>query len=79
MKRIKKKFAYAAGLLLVACSFTACEMLGDNCEICQLVTYDNGYPSYTGPESEFCGDELLKIKTKPPETSGTVTIQWECN
>ena len=79
LMKMKRKLAYAAGLLLVACTFTACDILGDNCEICQLVSYDNGNPYLYGPETEFCGDELFKIKTKPPETSGSITIKWECN
>ena len=64
LMKMKRKLAYAAGLLLIACTFTACDMLGDNCEICQLVSYDNGNPYRVGhSETEFCDDELFKIKT----------------
>lgn len=79
LMKMKRKLAYAAGLIVIAFTFTACEMLGDNCEICQIVSYENGNPFLYGPESEFCGDELFAIKTQPPETSGSVTLKWECN
>ena len=79
LMKMKRKLAYAASLLLVACTFTACEIIGDNCEICQIVSYENGNPFAYGPESDFCGDDLFKIKTKPPETSGSITTQWVCN
>ena len=48
--KMKRKLAYAAGLIVIAFTFTACEMLGDNCEICQIVSYENGNPFLYGPE-----------------------------
>lgn len=77
--KMKRKLAYAAGLLLIACSFTACSILGDNCAVCRLVSYENGNQIDTQYESEYCGNDLLAIKATPPTTTGGVTTQWECN
>ena len=76
--KMKRKLAYAAGLLLVACSFTACDMLG-SCQTCQTVSYENGNPTAWGSLAEYCDDDLYTIKTTPPTTVNGVTTQWECN
>jgi len=79
MNRIKKKFAYAAGLLLVAGSFTACEMLGGSCQTCQLVSYDQaGDPFAWGTMAEYCDDDLVTVKTTPPTTTNGVTTKYVC-
>jgi hypothetical protein len=75
---MKRKIAYIAFLLLTACLFTSCEMLGDNCQICHQVTYDNGNPVNYGDETELCGDELFSVKANPETTYGNITIRWVC-
>jgi hypothetical protein len=75
---MKRKLFYAAGLLLIACSFKACDLIGGNCQICQTVSYENGNPIAWGPEAEYCDNELITIKATPPTTTGGVTTQWEC-
>ncbi|HUW92362.1 MAG TPA: hypothetical protein VMV74_04290 [Bacteroidales bacterium] len=75
---MKRKLLYAAGFIMLTCSFNACELLGGNCKTCQTVSYENDYPIAYGNESQFCDEELLAIKAIPPSTSGGVTTQWEC-
>ena len=79
LKKMKRKLAYAAGLLLVACTFTACDMLGGSCQTCQTVSYENGNPTAWGIPAEYCDDELVAIKATSPWTVNGVTTQWECN
>jgi len=76
--KMKRKLFFAASLILIACSFTACELLGGNCEICQRVSYEGGDIIATGDETEFCDEDLLAIKAIGPTTVGGVTTQWEC-
>jgi hypothetical protein len=78
LKKMKRKLSYAAGLLLVACTFTACDMLG-SCQTCQTVSYENGNPIAWGIPADYCDDELVAIKATPPSTTNGVTTQWECN
>ena len=78
-KKMKRKLAYTASLLLVACTFTACDMLGGGCQTCQTVSYENGNPIDWGTPAEYCDDDLVTIKTTPPTTINGVTTQWECN
>jgi len=79
LKKMKRKLAFAAGLLLVACTFTACDMLGGSCQTCQTVSYENGNPIAWGIPADYCDDELVAIKATPPSTTNGVTTQWECN
>lgn len=79
LKKMKRKLAYSAGLLLVACTFTACDMLGGSCQTCQTVSYENGNPIAWGIPADYCDDELVAIKATPPSTTNGVTTQWECN
>jgi hypothetical protein len=76
--KMKRKLVYIACLFLIACSFKSCSMLGDNCQVCRLVSYENGHVTDPGVEGEYCGDDLLTIKATPPVTTGGVTTQWEC-
>ena len=75
---VMKKILYAAAILLITCTFSSCEILGDGCKVCQTVSYDNGNPIAWGTEGEYCGDDLLAIKAIPPTTAGGVTTYWEC-
>ena len=79
LKKMKRKLAYFAGLLLVACTFTACDMVGGSCQTCQTVSYENGNPIAWGIPADYCDDELVAIKATPPSTTNGVTTQWECN
>ena len=73
-----RKALYLACVLLMTSFFTSCEMLGDGCQVCQTVSYENGNPIAWGTEAEYCDQELIAIKALPPATSGGVTTYWEC-
>lgn len=73
-----RKLLFATCLILITCSFTSCELLGDGCQICQTVTYENNNPTAYGTESEYCGEKLIAIKAIAPVTTGGVTTKWEC-
>jgi hypothetical protein len=79
LMKMKRKLAFAAGLLLVACTFTACDMLGGSCQTCQTVSYENGNPIASGTPADYCDNDLVTIKRTPPSTVNGVTTQWECN
>jgi len=77
---MKRKLMYLAGLILVSCSFTSCELLSGNCEVCALVSRDS-YGNFISSqaETEYCDEELLAIKAIGPVTTGGVTTGYECN
>ncbi len=75
----KMKLLYIACLLLITCSFTSCDILGDGCQTCQTISYENDNPIAWGTEAEYCDQELLAIKAIAPTTINGVTTQWECN
>jgi len=75
---VMKKLLYASALLLITCLFNSCEILGDGCQICQTVSYENGNAFAWGTEAEYCGEELISIKAIPPSTVNGVTTVWEC-
>lgn len=77
-KSAMKKILYAAVLLIITCTFNSCEILGDGCQVCQTVSYENGNPIAWGTEAEYCGPDLVSIKAIPPSTVGGVTTYWEC-
>lgn len=73
-----KKLLYAASLVIIACTFSSCEILGDGCQVCQTVSYENGNAIAWGTEAEYCGQDLLNIKAIAPSTVNGVTTYWEC-
>ncbi len=77
-KKMKRKLLYIAGLLFITCSFTSCDLLGDGCQVCQTVSYENGNPIAWGTEAEYCDQELVAIKAIAPTTYNGVTTRWEC-
>lgn len=77
-KMMKRKLLYFAGLILITCTFKACDLLGGSCQRCQLVSYENGNAISWEAEAEYCDEDLLGIKAIPPTTTGGVTTQWEC-
>ena len=77
-KSAMKKILYASALLIITCTFSSCEILGDGCQVCQTVSYENGNPIAWGTEAEYCGPDLVAIKAIAPSTVGGVTTYWEC-
>lgn len=66
-------------LLLLAAGLTSCEDLFDNCKICRLNVYENGFLINSMQEAEYCGAELITIQNTPPQTDGAITTKWECD
>ena len=75
---VMRKLFYAISLCLITCLFNSCELLGDGCQICQTVSYENEHPIAWGTEAEYCGQDLIDIKSIAPTTNGGVTTYWEC-
>jgi hypothetical protein len=77
---MKRKLLYAAGFILITCTFNACDLLSGNCEVCSLVSRDSyGNITASNNEAEYCDEELLAIKAISPTTVGGITTGWECN
>lgn len=74
---MKKKILFGACLLFVAWAFNSCEALGD-CGFCKYVTYENGVVTNTGPETEYCGADLIKMKATPDLPVGNLVTKVEC-
>ena len=74
---MKRNLLFAVAFLLVAWAATSCEALGD-CGVCKYVIYENGLVQSEGPETEYCGAELIEMKTKPDLPSGTQITKVEC-
>ncbi|HNX66474.1 MAG TPA: hypothetical protein PKH02_06290 [Bacteroidales bacterium] len=76
---MKRKVFYIISLIIMACTFTACDMIGNDCQVCWYERYDTstGETTYTD-EIEYCGTELLTMKAMKPETQGTVKISVKC-
>jgi hypothetical protein len=74
---MKRKLLYGAFSLFAAWAFNSCEGLTD-CGLCRYVTYENGAIINEGPETEYCGDDLIKMKATSPVTIGTLTTKVKC-
>jgi hypothetical protein len=74
---MKRKFISGAVFVLLAWAATSCEAL-TGCKVCQDVTYENNSVLYSSPETEFCGDELIKKEATPDLPIGNQVIKVEC-
>ncbi|MBN1387157.1 MAG: hypothetical protein JW965_01835 [Bacteroidales bacterium] len=74
-----KKIIILFLLLLAAAGLTSCEGLFDDCKICRLNVYENGFLVNTLEEAEYCGAELITIQNTPPQVDGNITTRWECD
>ena len=75
---MKRKLLFAASFIFVAWAATSCEALSD-CKICQLVTTDSSNGDrIEGPETEYCGAQLIAVEAKAPVTTGSRTTIYEC-
>jgi len=74
---MKRKFLFATAFMLVAWAATSCEALTD-CKYCKNVTYENGSVINSGPESEYCGTDLIAKEATPDVTVGALTTKVEC-
>jgi hypothetical protein len=74
---MKKNLLFAAAFMFITWAATSCEALSD-CKYCRNVTYENGIVINSGPESEYCGAELIKKEATPDVTVGSLTTKVEC-
>ncbi len=74
---MKRKIIFGASFLLIAWAVNSCESLSD-CGYCKDVIYENNVVVNSGPETEFCGVELIKRKATPPLTTGSQVTKVEC-
>jgi hypothetical protein len=76
-KSMKRKLISGAWFLFIAWAFTSCDPLSD-CGFCKEVTYENNSVVNEGPETEYCGADLVKQKAIQPVTIGALTTKVEC-
>lgn len=76
---MKRKVLFIISLVLISFTFTACDLIGGDCEICRYASYDQstGSTTYTG-EAEYCGTDLIAMKATKSSTNGSVTTSVEC-
>ena len=76
---MKRTFLYVLFFIFIAWAVTSCEALS-NCESCKWVTTDSSTGDITeGPdETEYCGADLIAIKTKST-TNGTQKTVYKCH
>lgn len=77
---MKRKALFIISVVLISFTFTACDLLGGDCQVCRYKTYDSSSGSTTySDESEYCGTDLVSMKATPSETTGTATTSVECD
>jgi hypothetical protein len=74
---MKRKLLFGATLLLLSWAATSCEAIS-GCKICKNVKYERGAVLESGPETEYCGADLIAKEATPDVTIGTVTTKVEC-
>ncbi len=76
---MKRKILFVISLVAISFSFTACDLLGGDCEVCRYASYDSSTGSTTySDEVEYCGTDLVAMKATRPSTYGSVTTSVEC-
>lgn len=75
---MKRKLIFAISLVIITWSFNSCESLFQNCKYCRDVTYENGSVINEGPESEYCGTDLLQKESTKDLIQGSLVIKVEC-
>ena len=76
---MKRKLLFGAAFLFVAWAATSCEALQD-CKTCKQVFYLKGTSTvdHEGADSDYCGAELISIKTMGTVTIGDYDAKYEC-
>jgi len=74
---MKRKFLYLLSFLFLAWIANSCEALS-GCKKCQDVTYEDGVVVFATPETEYCGEELIKKESIPDAPVGNQIIKVEC-
>jgi hypothetical protein len=74
---MKKTLLFIGIFFLFTWSFTSCESI-QKCKFCKTVTYENGTVTNEGPESEYCGADLIKQEAIPDIVIGDLVTKVEC-
>lgn len=75
---MKRNLLFGAAFLLISWAVTSCESLG-SCKTCKTVSTDSLTGQVTeGPDTDYCGTELVAIETSKPVTNGNVTTKYQC-
>jgi hypothetical protein len=79
MKYMKRNLLFILFFLLITWVATSCDSIS-NCESCKWVTTDssNGDVTEAPDETEYCGADLISIKTKSI-TNGTLKTIYKCH
>jgi hypothetical protein len=79
MRDMKRNPLFILFFLLIAWGATSCDSIS-NCETCKWVTTDssNGDVIEAPDEIEYCGADLIAIKTKS-YTDGTCKTVYKCH
>ena len=66
---------------MIAVSFSSCEGLLDDCEVCRYNVYEDGIKNdnLTYGELEYCDTDLIARKAAPDITVGTTVTRFECD
>jgi hypothetical protein len=75
---VKSKLYITAIFLLLAWAANSCEAL-TGCKVCQDITYEDGKEVSSTPETEFCGDDLIKKEATPDLPIGKQIIKVKCH
>lgn len=77
-KGMKRKAFFIISLVLISFAFTACDLLGGDCQVCRYKTDDGVSTTYYG-DAEYCGEDLVAMKATRSVTEGGVTTSVECD
>ncbi len=75
---MKKRLLFVSFFILFAWSFTSCDSLFKDCKFCKTVQYENGNVINSGPETEYCGTDLITKEATKEVTVGSITTKVEC-
>jgi hypothetical protein len=79
MINMKRKILFGATFLFIVWSAASCEKLA-GCKKCKDVTYNNsGSVINSGPETEYCGTDLIVKEATKDYVLGTQTTKVECH
>jgi hypothetical protein len=74
---MKRKLLFGATFLFLIWAATSCEAIS-GCKKCRDVIYEGGSVLSSGPETEYCGTDLIKKEATPDLKVGTLTTKVEC-
>jgi hypothetical protein len=72
-----KKLIFGAMFFFLLWGATSCEAIS-GCKKCREVIYERGSVLSSGPETEYCGTDLIKKEATPDLSVGTLITKVEC-